>query len=144
VAGQMAAVALGRTLSASRATGLAVSITMVGVIYHLLLAPIWNPQGAAWWADQGLHTAVPLLTLLWWGGVAAKSIRIHDLPSWLAWPLGYCAYALIRGAMTGFWPYPFLDADTLGPARVSLNIAGLILAFAGLGAGFLAVARALR
>jgi hypothetical protein len=31
--------------------------------------------------------------------------------------------------MTGFWPYPFLDADSLGWARVALNTAFLILVF---------------
>ena len=35
--------------------------------------------------------------------------------------------------MTGFWPYPFLDIDALGGARVAVNIIGLVLAFVVLG-----------
>ena len=42
---------------------------------------------------------------------------------------------LIRGALTGFWPYPFLDADQLGWPRVALNVTGQVLAFAALGVG---------
>ena len=54
---------------------------------------------------------------------------------WLAWPLGYAAYALLRGAATGFYPYPFVDVPSLGMGRVLGNVAGLCIVF--LATGFL-------
>ena len=111
------------------AGALTLAIVMVGVVYHLVLAQLWQPQGLAFWADQGLHTAVPVLTLLWWAVFAPKAGR-QALPYWLIWPALYTGYALIRGAMTGFWPYPFLDADALGWGRITLNVMGLVAAFA--------------
>ena len=92
-------------------------------------------------ADQALHSAVPGLVLIWWLGFAAKTVTPRDLPFWLIWPAVYAAYALIRGALTGFWPYPFLDADSLGWPAVALTSAVLVAAFAVLGLGFVTLAR---
>ena len=143
VAAHMAAIARGWQIGASRAAGLVVSIGMVAIVYHAVLARLWAPQGLAWWADQGLHTAVPLATLLWWLAFAPKDVGWRDLPVWLIWPLAYCAYAVTRGLMTGFWPYPFLNIDVLGWGLVAVNVAGLVLAFAALGAGVVVLARRL-
>lgn len=132
VAVHMLAITKNWQISSSRAAGLVVAIAMVGIVYHLVLAQLWNPVGLAWWADQGLHTAVPLATLAWWLAFAPKSVRRVDVPKWLIWPLIYCIYAVIRGSATGFWPYPFLDVDQLGQIRVAINITGLIMAFGGL------------
>lgn len=141
VAGLMFAVARGWRMPASVAAGMVVSIVMVGVVYHLLLARLWSPEGLAWWANQGLHTGVPVAICLWWGLFAEKGIRWRDLPVWLVWPALYCGYALVRGYVTGVWPYPFLDGDSLGVARLAANILGLLLGFAALGAGVVMVAR---
>lgn len=144
VAAHMFAVAQGWQISASRAAGLVVSILMVGIVYHAVLAGLWDPQALAWWANQGLHTGVPLATALWWLAFAPKSVMARDVPLWLLWPAGYCLYAALRGIITGFWPYPFLNLDALRPAVLALNIAGLLLAFAALGYGLLTLARRLR
>lgn len=138
----MAATMLGARTSARLQGGLVLSITVVGIVYHLILARLWAPQGVAWWADQGLHTAVPILMLIWWLGFGDKRVTPRDLPAWLIWPALYASYALTRGALTGFWPYPFLDADKLGWQQVALNSAGMVLGFAVLGLALIALARA--
>lgn len=142
VAGLMAVTALGARLSPRSQGGLVLSILMVGLVYHALLARLWAPEGLAWWTDQALHTATPLLTLAWWLGFGDRRATRRDLPFWLAWPALYAIYALIRGTLTGFWPYPFLDAQSLGWPQVALNVAGMVLAFAALGLGLIALARA--
>lgn len=142
VAVLMGATALGHQSSARVQGGLVLAIVMVGLVYHALLARLWAPQGLVWWADQGLHSATPLLTLGWWLTLGDRRVSLRDLPAWLMWPGAYAAYALIRGALTGFWPYPFLDAGLLGWPQVALNTAGLVLAFAALGLVLIAMARA--
>ena len=141
IAGHMLAVTRGWRIGASRAAGLLVAIVVVFLTWHALLAGLWQPQGLAWWANQGLHAAVPLATLGWWLAFAPKDVTRRDLPYWLIFPALYCLYAMIRGGMTGFWPYPFLDVDQLGTARVSLNIAGMLALVAVVGAGVLALTR---
>lgn len=91
--------------------------------------------------DQGLHSAVPLLTLGWWLAFAQGGLTRRDLPALLIWPAAYAAYALLRGHLTGFWPYPFLDADALGWLRVAVNTGGLVAGFALLGTGLIALSR---
>ena len=110
------------------------AIVLVGIGYHLLLREIWNPQGAAWIADLLLHYAVPAAALAWWW-VFPPRTRIPASAAcwWLAWPLGYAAYALLRGAATGFYPYPFVDVASLGMARVLGNVAGLCIVFVATG-----------
>ncbi|MGV8988222.1 MAG: Pr6Pr family membrane protein [Cypionkella sp.] len=144
VAAMMFAVARRWKMSGVVAAGMVVSVALVGLVYHLVLARLWNPEGAAWWADQGLHTAVPLAVMGWWVAFAPKDIAGRDLPKWLIWPVIYCVYALGRGYATGFWPYPFLNADALGLGVLALNIVGLLAVLAALGAGVIGVARLLR
>lgn len=121
---------------------LAVSIALVGAVYHLVLAKLWNPVGLHWWSDQGLHTAVPVLFDLYWLVFAPKSgFRWSDAGRWMLYPSLYAAYALARGAVDGWYPYPFIDVGQLGYPAVLANVAGLA-AVVGLGAlGLVAYAR---
>ncbi|MAZ20349.1 Pr6Pr family membrane protein [Roseovarius sp.] len=138
----LSVVATGQRVGPIWAGGLTLWIAAVGIVYHLVLAGLWRPEGLAWWADQGLHTAVPLLVVLWWGWQADKSgLRRRHAGLWLLWPALYCAYAVIRGALSGFYPYPFLDVAALGPGAVAVNVVGLLLAFVGGGLMLLALAR---
>jgi hypothetical protein len=106
------------------ATG-AVSIMMVGIIYHALLASRWNPQGLQLVADFTHHTLVPALFAVYW------LIRPHGQLKWIdafalvIWPLAYCPYALIRGAFDGWYAYFFLDPNHMSPVQLVTSIAGL-------------------
>lgn len=127
--------------SASMIAGIVLSIIVVGAVYHTLLSGLWAPTGRAWWADQGLHSATPILATVWWLAFAPKSgLGLGDLARWLLLPLAYCLYAVTRGAATGFWAYPFLDPGIHGSAGVALNIVAMVAVFAGLGGGLLALA----
>ncbi len=106
------------------------AIVVVGVGYHVLLREVWDPQGLQWLADVLLHYAVPVFALLWWLALPPRKRIPPAAPLlWLAWPAAYLAYALLRGAVTGSYPYYFLDTGRLGMARVLANAAGLGLAF---------------
>ncbi len=106
------------------------AIVLVGIGYHLLLRHVWNPQGAQWLADVLLHYAVPAAALAWWLAFPPRAGIAPRAPlRWLAWPIGYAGYALARGALTGFYPYPFIDVPALGLPRVLANMAGLCAVF---------------
>jgi len=111
----------------------AMNIAMVGVIYQILLAPPEPMTGIDWWPDFGFHVAIPIMTVLWWGVWAPKPLALAALPIWLIWPTAYCGYALVRGGIEGKYPYFFFDIAKFGPAQVAINVAGLVLVFAGAG-----------
>jgi hypothetical protein len=116
---------------ASSAT--AIYIAIVGVTYSFLLCDLWNPQGAEKVADVLLHDVVPLLYVAYWLIFVPKGwLRWKDVLYWLPYPMIYFGYSLIRGAITGWYPYPFIDVHSLGYARVLTNAAMLVFGFLAL------------
>ena len=47
-------------------TGTMLFITIVGLVYHFLLAHIWSPTGLQKVADVSLHYIVPVLYIIYW------------------------------------------------------------------------------
>ena len=124
------------------AGALTLAIALVGVVYHALLAGLWAPQGLAWWADQGLHSAVPALTVIWWVAAARKDELSSRAPVWwLLWPALYLVYAMLRGLATGWYAYPFLDLDALGAGRVAANTLAILVVLLAAGFAMLGLAR---
>ncbi len=114
---------------------LTVNILMVGAIYHIALSSLWDPQGLHWLSDQGLHSVVPALFFAFWLGFAPKQgLRASHALWWLLYPAGYFVYALYRGGLDGWYPYPFIDVTQLGIGRVLVNagVIGAVTAFTGL------------
>jgi hypothetical protein len=110
--------------------GVAVNIALVCVAYNLLLRHVWNPQGAQKLADELLHDVVPIVFVVhaWLRSRTDPHLFIARV-RWAAWPLAYFAYALVRGAATDFYPYPFIDARTLGYERVWMNAVGILAGY---------------
>jgi len=57
--------------------------------------------------------------------------------AWLAFPLLWFAYTLVRGAIVDWYPYPFVDVDRHGYDGVALNAVLLAVAMVA-GAALLA------
>lgn len=113
-------------ISAPWIAALTLSIMLVGAVYHVLLSGLVTFTGLGIWADQGLHTVVPIACFVWWVIFAPKrDLHYRDLPMFIVWPCVYVAYALARGANDGIYPYPFMSLATNGAATVATNLAGL-------------------
>ena len=102
-------------------------IVITGVVYNLLLAT----GGKTGWdlvSNTLLHVIVPILTPIVWiiagprGLISARVIGYS-----LVLPLLWAAYALVRGAAIGAYPYPFLDVSTNGLASVLVFIAVIVV-----------------
>ena len=106
------------------------SIVMVGAGYHVLLRNAWSPQGLQLLADYLLHYVVPLCALAYWV-VFAPRFRIGALAplAWCIYPVAYFIYALIRGELSGMYPYYFIDVAKIGFAKVLANSAAMLVAF---------------
>ncbi len=111
-------------------TGIAACIILVALTYNALLAGLWQPRGWQLIADLALHDLVPILFVaLWWIAVPRRSIVFRRAALWALYPVLYFAYAMIRGVLTDFYPYPFINVDQLGFVAVAINALGVLLAF---------------
>ena len=116
------------------ASGIAVSIIVVGAAYSLLLRQLWQPEGLQWLANEVLHDVMPVLyALYWWFYVPKGVLRWSHVGLWMLYPLVYFAFILLRGHLLGVYPYPFVDVEKLGYAQTFINASGIL-------AGFVAVA----
>ena len=136
---------LGRFLAKPEVLGCAItSIIMVGAGYHVLLRNAWNPQGLQLIADYLLHYVVPVLALAYWVVFAPRTRPGVLAPlAWCIYPISYFIYALIRGQLTGMYPYYFIDVAKIGLAKVLANSAAMLVVFllVGMAVRFIPVLR---
>jgi hypothetical protein len=94
-------------------------IIIVAVIYHVVLRKLWDPQGWEYVADTIEHVVAPTLYVIDWLLFVPKgTLKFRSAFVWLLFPLAYAVLSLIHGALTGFYPYPFIDETKLGYDKV--------------------------
>jgi len=99
------------------------------VLRHLTNLQSWDLV-----ADVILHYVIPILFVIDWLFLVPKeTLKAKDAAVWLAFPVVYLVWTFIHGAYSSFYPYPFLNVNELGLARVLLNEAGLLIVFLVLG-----------
>lgn len=136
----LAGLGLAGKLTSSAAARGAVLVygTVTVAVYWALLAGAHNP-GSAWgyFANYSLHLGLPLAMWvdLFLNRPAAGAG--NRAPFFIvAFPLAYGVFSLLRGAVTGWYPYFFINPGKMGGALpTTLSILGLLAFF--LGAGFL-------
>lgn len=123
-------------------TAIAVYILVVGVVYNLVLRFLWQPQGLQWVVDELLHSLIPVFYLAyWWIYGRGQALRPKQAAGWLIYPFLYLCYTLIRGSITHYYPYPFLNIDKEGLPSVLLACILLTFVFWGLSRLFIALTR---
>lgn len=126
------------------ATAITVYITIVGLVYQIVLRPLWAPEGLQYLADELLHSVIPVYALLFWALSADKrGLYYQNMPKWLVYPLIYLIYTLIRGYFAKYYPYPFVDVEQLGMGNVLLNSAVLLLLFSLLSLVFILIGKSI-
>ena len=112
------------------------AMTMTGVIYFLLLRGLEaSLQTPVPWVNTVLHYVMPLAVLAdWFIAPPGRSVRFGEALRWVLFPAAYVVYSLTRGALTGWYPYPFLNASEQGYARIALTCAVMLVAVVGLAA----------
>jgi hypothetical protein len=113
-------------------------ITVTGIVYSTLLRGVVELHGAAAVTNALLHYVAPLTAVLGWLFFGPRP-RITDntLLVSLLWPAAYVAWTLAHGAHSRWFPYPFIDAVTLGNATAIRNGVALCLLLIGVGALFM-------
>lgn len=119
-------------------------IAVTALVYHTVLAGLHDLSGAEWFANQLFHTVVPLLAVSGWLLFGPRGLidrRIVGLS--VVYPMVWLVFTLVRGAIIGWYPYPFTDVTELGYAQVALNCLLVTALFLALAAGAMGVDRLL-
>jgi uncharacterized membrane protein len=118
-----------------------VGIAVTGIVYSTVLARIHEPKG---WeqvsTNFAFHYLVPIAAVLGWLLLGPRPRITWTVVRWsLLWPLAWFAYTMVHGAITHWYPYPFVDVATQGYSRVVLNalivtaVLGVVAYLIGLG-----------
>lgn len=116
-----------------------IGIAVTGIVYVTVLRDLAaDLEGVAWATNIGFHYLAPLLGVIGWllfGPWPRLELRTVVLS--LIWPVAWLVYTLIRGEVTDWYPYPFIDVTELGYGRALANAAGVTVVFLAVGWLFL-------
>ncbi|WP_306320340.1 MULTISPECIES: Pr6Pr family membrane protein [unclassified Streptomyces] len=103
-------------------------ITITGLVFAIVLAPQVHLEGVSLWVTVGLHYVAPPMTLVGWLAFGPRGRIDAGSVAWaFVWPVLWIAYTLAHGAVTDWYPYPFLDVHARGYGLALRNIAGVIV-----------------
>jgi hypothetical protein len=113
-------------------------MAITGVVFAIFLSGLQEQlQTAIPWVDFVVHKLLPaVLVADWLLDPPRYRLPLRLALAWLAFPLAYVTYTLIRGSYVDWYPYPFLDVSDLGYGGV---LAKCLLLAAGMAVGALAV-----
>ncbi len=105
-------------------------ITVTGIVYNTMLRGIVELTGAGVVSNSMLHVLAPLFAVVVWLWVGPRP-RVTTQAVWwsVVYPIVWLVYTFVRGAATGWYPYPFLDVNVLGYAGALTNAAIIAVVF---------------
>lgn len=133
-------VSLVRGLEGSKKTEIArlsltVAMIVVGVVYHALLADAAGDvrDGDYVWPvlpNEVIHTYAPILIVIDYL-LSHKAFRVKIRAAlWVAvYPLAWLVFSVIRGLITNWWPYWFINPNEEGGVPGMLTYIAAITAF---------------
>ncbi len=112
-------------------SALCLYIFFVGFTYWLLLGDPSSIEGLNRWIPEILtHTLSPILGVVYWIRVIPWGhLKWRYAVIWLAYPIAYLVYWLIRGPIVNDYPYFFIDVNSQGYAGVAMWSGALIVMF---------------
>lgn len=107
-----------------------VYIAFVGIVFNTVLADT-DLGDLVPWVNLIVHTIIPIAGVLDWFLWAPKRKLPFTITFWwMIWPAVYSIFSIVRGAITGFYPYPFYNPGVQGGyGGVALWCLVLVVAF---------------
>lgn len=96
-----------------------VYLSVTGVVFSLLLSGT-DVDTAIPWVNAVVHEVMPIVIVVdWLVDPPWTRLSYREGLLWLGFPAVWIIYTLVRGAMVGRYPYPFLDPANGGYASVA-------------------------
>jgi hypothetical protein len=105
-------------------------IIITGLVFETILAPLAFSYMKGWAvvATIGFHYISPWATLIGWLLFGPRPRTTWTTTAWaFVWPLLWLVYTFVHGAISGWYPYPFLDVATIGFADSVRNSAFVLV-----------------
>ncbi len=103
-------------------------ISITGLVHWFLLHPLDNFHGWQWASDTLTHVVVPILAVACWLVFGPRRrISLRVVLAGLIWPLAWLFYTLVVGAVTGWYPYFFLDVRETGAGGVTVYCVAILI-----------------
>jgi hypothetical protein len=113
--------------NASVRTAILAYALLTALVYFALLRNIGHDDGLERRADQILHYVVPALFFFDWLVFGAKGqVPFRAVPRFLIYPALYVGWIIFYGGLTGWYPYPFVNAKRLDLWHLATNFMGLV------------------
>lgn len=110
---------------------IAFSLVMTGIIYALLVAPL--DELLRWdigWTGIVLHRLTPVAAAADWLLTPRRRIpSARRILWWQLYPMGFLVLTWLRGGITGWYPYEFLDPTASSWSQVLITTALVLVAF---------------
>lgn len=101
-------------------------MVVTGIVFALLLSSLEGVQlTAVPWDNTVLHYIIPIAIVVDWFIDPVRKISFRKGLAWLAFPIAYLGYSLVRGVVTGWYPYPFLNPSNGGYGQIALTSLGI-------------------
>jgi hypothetical protein len=120
----------------------AVYLTITFLVVIFLLSGV-DVQLQLVWVDIVLHKIFPIVVVLdWIIDPPVTRLMVRDAAIWLAYPLVWTVLTVIRGALDGWYPYPFLNPANGGYGQVAVTIAAIVVGFIMIAVAMIALGNA--
>ncbi len=89
---------------------------VTGLVYNALLRNLHSSgYHGVHWPTEVMHVAIPIFIVVDWVFAPGRQpIRWKALAFVAIYPLAWLAFTMIRGGITGWYPYPFLEPSQPG------------------------------
>lgn len=119
-------------------------ITMTFLIFAIFLSGGYRPTGLEAISNILMHYVVPISFILEW--VVSEmhtEYKYRYLLHYSIYPFAYVIYTVIRGLITGFYPYYFFDLNQISPLSLLIVVFVLVVFYSIIGGIYIAINRKL-
>ncbi|MDB5161761.1 MAG: FAR7a/AIG1-like family protein [Candidatus Saccharibacteria bacterium] len=104
-------------------------MVVTGIVFAFLLSGITGVElTAVPWDNTVLHYLIPVaIAIDWMMNPPVRRFSYRQALAWLIFPILYLIYSLSRGAIVGWYPYPFINPANGGYEQVLITSMGILV-----------------
>lgn len=103
-------------------------IIITGIVYNAVLAATLNPEGWSKVSTTMVHIIAPILAVVLWLIFGPRiPLRIKYVGLSLLFGVWWLGLTLIRGSLTNWYPYGFINVDTKGMTSVIITCLAIVV-----------------